>query len=84
MSSKHTPNWTQRIEEHNPRKVVHTRKNTTLEDWKGMVNAESLRTHYEGSFRPLELLHGWEFDETPYSFVQKYVGRARKEAARAI
>ena len=84
MSSKHTPNWTQRIEEHNPRKVVHTRKNTTLEDWKGMVNAESLRTHYEGSFRPLELLHGWEFDETPYSFVQKYVGRARKETARAI
>jgi hypothetical protein len=84
MSSKHTPNWTQRIEEHNPRKVVHTRKNTTLEDWKGMVNAESLRTHYEGSFRPLELLHGWEFDETPYSFVQKYVGRARKEASRAI
>ena len=84
MSSKHTPNWTQRVEEYTPSCVVHTRKNTTLKDWKGMVNAESLRTHYEGSFRSLELLHGWEFDETPYSFVQRYVSRARKEAARTI
>jgi hypothetical protein len=84
MSSKHTPNWTQRVEEYTPRCVVHTRKNTTLEDWKGMVNAETFRVRYESSFRSLELLHGWELDETPYSFVQRYVSRARKEAARAI
>jgi hypothetical protein len=84
MSSKHTPNWTQRVEEHNPSKVVHTQKNTSLEDWTSMVNIQISAHKYEGTIRPLELLHGWEFDETPYSFVQKYVGRARKETARAI
>jgi len=82
MSSKHTPNWTQRVEEVNPPNVVCTRKNTTFEDWKGLVNAEFLKQQFEANIRPINLQHGWEFDETPYSFVQKYISRARKIAAR--
>jgi len=82
MASKTTPNWSQRIEEVSPSKVVHTRKNTTFEDWKGMVNAELLKQQFEADIRPINLQHGWEFDETPYSFVQKYINRARKIASR--
>ena len=82
MSSKHTPNWTQRVEEVTPPNVVFTRKNTSLEVWKGLVNAEFLKQQFEADIRPINLQHGWEFDETPYSFVQKYISRARKIAAR--
>jgi hypothetical protein len=84
MSSKTTPNWTQRVEDKTAPSVVYARKNTPLEKWKDMVNTQISTHKYEGKIRPLELLHGWEHDETPYSFVQKYVNRARKEAARAI
>jgi len=84
MSSKTTPNWTQRVEEYTPRSVVYTSKNTSLEKWKDMVVEQTLKHQYDGTISPLDLLHGWEHDETPYSFVQKYVNRARKEAARAI
>jgi hypothetical protein len=82
MSSKHTPNWTQRVEEVTPPNVVFTRKNTSLEVWKGLVNAEFLKQQFEADIGPINLQHGWEFDETPYSFVQKYISRARKIAAR--
>ena len=82
MSSKHTPNWTQRVEEVTPPNVVFTRKNTSLEVWKGLVNVEFLKQQFEADIRPINLQHGWEFDETPYSFVQKYISRARKIAAR--
>jgi hypothetical protein len=82
MSSKHTPNWTQRVEEVTPPNVVCTRKNTTFDDWKGLVNAEFLKQQFEADIRPINLQHGWEFDETPYSFVQKYISRARKIASR--
>jgi hypothetical protein len=82
MSSKHTPNWSQRVEEVTPPNVVFTRKNTSLEVWKGLVNAEFLKQQFEADVRPINLQHGWEFDETPYSFVQKYISRARKIAAR--
>ena len=84
MSSKTTPNWTQRVEEHSPSKVVYTRKNTSFEKWTDMVNTQISTHKYEGTIRPLELLHGWELDETPYSFVQKYVSRARTLASRTI
>lgn len=82
MASKTTPNWTQRVEEVNPPNVVFTRKNTSLEDWKGLVNAEFLKQQFEADIRPINLQHGWEFNETPYSFVQKYISRARKIASR--
>jgi hypothetical protein len=82
MASKTTPNWTQRIEDVTPSSVVYTRKNTSLEDWKGMVNAELLKHQFEIDIRPINLQHGWEFEETPYSFVQKYISRARKIASR--
>ena len=84
MASKSTPNWTQRVEEHTPRKVVYTSKNTSFEKWKDMVVEQITIHQYKGLISPLELLHGWEFEETPYSFVQKYVSRVRKELSRTI
>jgi hypothetical protein len=85
MSSKTTPNWTQRpAEEYTPPNIVHTSKNTTLEVWTSMVITECIKQGYKGIFRPLELKHGWEFDRTPYVFVENYVSKARKEFARDI
>ena len=84
MSSKHTPNWSQRVEERTPGIEVNTSKNTSFGTWKALVSEQISLHQYEGSIRHLELLHGWELDETPYSFVQKYVSRVRKIAARAI
>lgn len=82
MSSKHTPNWTQRVEEVTPPNVVFTRKNTTFEEWKKLVDDEFIKQQFLADIRRINLQHGWEFDETPYSFVQKYISRARKIAAR--
>jgi hypothetical protein len=82
MSSKHTPNWTQRVEKITPPNIVYTRKNTTFEGWKQLVADELHKQQFEAEIRHINLLHGWEFGETPYSFVQKYISRARKIAAR--
>jgi hypothetical protein len=85
MSSKTTPNWTQRpAEEYTSPSVVYTRKNTSFEDWKQLVINEIKKHQFEGVIRPLEMKHGWELDATPYSFVQVHISRARKIMSRTI
>jgi hypothetical protein len=84
MASKSTPNWSQRVEEKVPPKIVYTRKNTTFEDWKKMTKheLELLGLRYEDE-KPLNLLHGWEFDNTPKNYAFLAHQKIMKAASRA-
>lgn len=51
------------------RRVVHTRINTSLEDWKRMLLEEVDRMKVDRSFlRPLAIQHAWEIGDTPISY----------------
>jgi hypothetical protein len=69
MSSKTTPNWSQRLEERRPTSVVYTRKNTSLEDWTRMVIEElEKRSLVDFKLNTLSTKHAWEGDATPSSY----------------
>jgi len=69
MSSKTTPNWSQRIEEKRPTSVVYTRKNTSLDAWKQMVVEELTKLSVSNlTLDRLSALHAWEGDATPSSY----------------
>lgn len=70
MSSKTTPNWSQRIEEKLPTSVVYTRKNTPFEQWISMVRDELVvRSMADFKLNMLSAKHAWEGDATPKSYV---------------
>ena len=76
MSSKTTPNWSQRIEEKLPTSMVYTRKNTTLEAWKAMVVEELTRQSASNLvLNRLGALHAWEGDATPGSYAYTLIQR---------
>jgi len=54
----------------NQRNIVHTNKNTTLENWKLMCTAEFVKRGYE-QINPgnLRMQHAWEGGDTPYGWV---------------
>ena len=67
MSSKTTPNWSQRIEEKLPTSMVYTRKNTPLVEWKKMVVEElTKRSAANLELNQLAALHAWEGDATSF------------------
>lgn len=51
------------------RRVVHTRINTSLEDWKKLLLVEVDKMGVERSFlKPLSVQHAWEMGDTPVSY----------------
>lgn len=79
MANKTTANWSQRVEGPRPVAVVHTRKNTPLEEWKKMVVTELIKLSADNLvLHPLAALHAWEFDATPGSYAYTLWNRAAR------
>ena len=51
------------------KRVVHTRDNTTLEEWKKllMVHLDEMKVD-KSVLRPLSMQHAWEIGDTPISY----------------
>lgn len=51
------------------KRVVHTRDNTTLEEWKKllMVHLDAMNVD-KSVLRPLSMQHAWEMSDTPISY----------------
>ena len=76
--------WTQTVEEKKPRKKVHTRANTSFDDWMVMVTEEFAKEGVDINLPyKLNFLHAWESDITPYGFAEEWSRRVRRHAARA-
>ena len=54
----------------NQRNIVHTNKNTTLENWKLLCTAEFVKRGFK-QINPgnLRMQHAWEGGDTPYGWV---------------
>ncbi len=51
------------------RRVVHTRDNTSFEDWKKLLMVEMDTMGVDKSvLRPLAMQHAWEMSDTPISY----------------
>ena len=51
------------------RRVVHTRINTSLEDWKKLLMVEIERMKIDKDLlKPLAVQHAWEIGDTPLSY----------------
>lgn len=51
------------------KRVVHTRDNTSFEDWKKLLMAQMDAMKVDKSvLRPLAMKHAWEMSDTPVSY----------------
>ena len=51
------------------KRVVHTRDNTTFEDWKKLLMIQMDQMNVDKSvLRPLSMQHAWEMSDTPVSY----------------
>lgn len=76
--------WTQTVEEKKPRKKVHTRANTSFNDWMLMVTEEFAKAGVDINLPyKLAFLHAWECDNTPYGFAEEWSRRVRRNGGRA-
>lgn len=51
------------------RRVVHTRDNTSFEDWKKLLMVQlDLMKVDKSVLRPLSMQHAWEMSDTPVSY----------------
>lgn len=70
------------------RRVVYTRDNTTLEEWKKLLLAESKIKNVDMSVvKPLAIQHAWEIGDTPISFaaiLKLMQDRRERTAARLL
>lgn len=58
------------IRDGQPLRVVHTRKNTKLEDWKAIVREIAAKDNVDlSNVSNLAFKHAWEGEDTPVSFV---------------
>ena len=63
-------------------RVVHTRANTSFEDWRALVMAEYAKLDVDpASVRPLRELHAWEGGDTTMGWAQ-HVWNQQKMQAR--
>jgi len=65
----------------NPKKVVHTVKNTSFEQWKVLVDDLLAPKNIQlKDIHPLKLLHGYEGGDTPYGWADFYVRQVAMQA----
>jgi hypothetical protein len=67
------------------KRVTYTSKDTTFPVWKDMMFAHAANIGFDMSgASSLSIKHGWEFGETPASFVQLAVDKLQKMRSRTF
>ena len=86
MAAKTQANWSQgSTDKPTEIRIVHTRANTPLEDWKQLVRTELENSDVVfGSLNPLTLLHAWEMGDTPYAFAYTQKDQLKRRLNRAM
>jgi hypothetical protein len=84
MAKSAKPNWSQNNAVTLPPRIVYTRKNTPLAEWKVMLKEEMIKLDLDFNDHPsLSMLHAWEHDDTPRNYAmsvkQMIARRANRE-----